>query len=146
MDGLVVHLDVAEGFARLGYLRQEEMEMGMLFTNRHNQEPSDDTTRLRSDHLLVRKMSLAMKLKQYATISNAVDAFFDNQKGENSDLAMPASALYFLQNSGQPIESLLNTRKKIQRALEAGIQSSVILECKKLNHFHEDVLGRDLGL
>jgi hypothetical protein len=141
MDGLVVHLDVAEGLERLGYLRREEMQMGMFFAPRHNQVPVDVTAPLR-----VRKMSLAMRLNQHETIAKAIDEFFSTQPGENLDLANPASVLHYLESGTQPIESLLNTRKKIQRALEAGIQSSVILECKKLKHFHEDVLGRDLGL
>jgi hypothetical protein len=146
MDGLVVHLDMAEGFERLGYLRREEMELGAFFALRHNQESDQDTAQLHSNPAPIRKMSLAMKLNQHKTIEKAVEAFFIMQPGENSDLTLPASALHFLESSTQPIELLLNTRKKIQRALAAGIKSSVILECKKLKRFHEDVLGRDLGL
>lgn len=146
MDGLVVHLDVAEGLERLGYLRREEMQMGLFFAPRHNQEPDGKTAQLKSDQVLIRKMSLAMKLNQHETIAKAIDSFLTVQPGENRDLTMPASALHFLESGTQPIELLLNTRKKIQRALAAGIKSSVILECKKLKRFHEDVLGRDLGL
>lgn len=144
LDGLAVHLDVGEGFERMGYLRHEEMSLGEEFAVFHNLTPEDDLQT--SDQVRARKMALAIKLNQHQTIARAVDQCLMMQPANNRDLTTRPAVLHALESGYQPIESLLDSPHKIQRALAMGVASSVIVESPKLKHYHEDVLGRDLGL
>jgi hypothetical protein len=144
LDGLAIHLDVGEGFERMGYLRREEMGLVEEFAVFHNLRPEDDLQT--TDQVLARKMALAIKLNQHQTIANAVDQCLMMQPASNRDLTTRAAVLHALESGYQPTELLLDSPEKIHRALAMGIASSAIVDNPKLKHHHEDVLGRDLGL
>jgi hypothetical protein len=146
LDGLAVHLDVGEGFERMGYLRREEMSLGDEFAVFHNLSPEDDPIQTTTDEVLTRKMALAIKLNQQQTIARAVDQCLMMQPANNRDLTTRAAVLHALESGYQPIELLLDSPQKVQRALAMGVASSAIVDSPKLKHYHEDVLGRDLGL
>ena len=152
LDGLVMSLDLAEHFERMGFLRREGETMKASTFGHHVIEvepPSKDPVKFKADTAAVirRKVDLAVKLGQRQLLIDNFDTFFKGIHVANTSLGNPVALKYVLETGGLLPSEILTTELRVRKAGDAGVSPTLIAKGVKLTkRVKGELLGDALGL
>jgi hypothetical protein len=140
LDGLCINLELGQQFHAWGYLRQEDMSLGVYFAPFHKQGSKADPYRL----ITQKKIALAIELKQWDTLKEAARDHFQNRSSR--DLSSEDGVRAMLTSPQLPPSEIISTKERFHQATRLGVSSDVLLRDPALHRFADAALERDLGL
>ncbi|WP_410951730.1 hypothetical protein [Pseudomonas sp. S1(2024)] len=151
LDAVTCHLDAAEQFETMGYLRTEPMGMGDGFCRTphkvKNKLAPAGTREVEPQHC-ERAMALALRLQQTEMIERAATVFFDFEidTAEESMLCHGAALRFLIDSDQFDPTTIITTPRRAEMALKLGVSREKFLAHPQLKHYAASALEIDLGL
>lgn len=143
LDPLAVSLELGEGFAEMGYLRREDMNLKCRFAAYY--ESTDGEVDSLPLGVIRRKVELAVVLDQREMLMRAADEMFSGHRPTNQALSSPEAVIYLLELGVFKPSEILRTELRVDKAIEWGL-GNLICQDPVLKKYTARAFTSDLGV